>query len=301
MIRSSALSESWNFWIQRVDKCLESHLTRTDSNLESVSLQRAMRYATLGGGKRFRAALVYATGQGFGADVKNLDLPACAVELIHAFSLVHDDLPAMDNDELRRGKPSCHIAFNEATAILAGDALQSLGFEILACKSSTCSVDTQLEMISVLAQATGAFGMAGGQAIDLSAGKSVYSKAILKQMHRMKTGALIAASIQLGALAAGVKDPKLLETLRQYGLTLGLAFQITDDILDDTEKTEVLGKIQGSDRKKNKPTFLTVLGESTARRAAREYKKLALQTLATLPMNVELLLKLTEFVTSRQH
>ena len=219
-----------------------------------------MRYAVVGTGKRFRAALVYATGEGLGATPTELDLPACAVELVHAFSLVHDDLPAMDDDDLRRGKPSCHVAFGEATAILTGDALQSLAFDLLARESSGYSAQTRLDMVRILAQATGASGMAGGQAIDLSGSAS--SKTALETMHRMKTGALIAAAVQLGARAAGAEDPALLEGLSRYGLVLGLTFQVTDDILDETSETAALGKMRGSDRRQNKPTYLTVLGEA---------------------------------------
>jgi geranylgeranyl pyrophosphate synthase len=260
-----------------------------------------MRYVALGGGKRFRAALVYAVGEGLGARTEDMDLPASAVELIHSFSLVHDDLPAMDDDEVRRGKPSCHVAFDEATAILTGDALQSLAFDILASDSKKYSFELRLEMIQILAKATGGLGMAGGQAIDLSANSALFSETLLETMHQMKTGALIAASIQLGALAAGVNEPDLLAALQDYGLTLGLAYQITDDILDDTSETTVLGKTRGSDRRNDKPTFLTVLGESTARIAAMKHKEVALTKLSSLPLNTKTLLELTEFVTNRHN
>jgi farnesyl diphosphate synthase len=258
-----------------------------------------MRYAIVGTGKRFRAALVYATGEGLGATPTELDLPACAVELIHAFSLVHDDLPAMDDDDLRRGKPSCHVAFGEATAILSGDALQSLAFDLLARESSRYSAQARLDMVRILAQATGASGMAGGQAIDLS--DSASSKNALETMHRMKTGALIEAAVQLGARAAGAEDPALLEGLNHYGLMLGLAFQVTDDILDETSETAALGKMRGSDRRQNKPTYLTVLGEATARQAAAQYHQQAREALSGLPMDATALMALTDFVTTRHH
>ena len=267
--------------------------------MEPATLHEAMRYAIVGTGKRFRAALVYAAGEGLGATPTELDLPACAVELVHAFSLVHDDLPAMDDDDLRRGKPSCHVAFGEATAILTGDALQSLAFDLLARESSGYSAQTRLDMVRILAQATGASGMAGGQAIDLSGSAS--SKTALETMHRMKTGALIAASVQLGARAAGAEDPALLEDLSRYGLVLGLTFQVTDDILDETSETAALGKMRGSDRRQHKPTYLTVLGEAPARRAAAQYHQRAREALAGLPMNVTALMALTDFVTSRHH
>jgi geranylgeranyl pyrophosphate synthase len=267
--------------------------------MEPAMLSEAMRYAVFGTGKRFRAALVYAAGEGLGATPTELDLPACAVELVHAFSLVHDDLPAMDDDNLRRGKPSCHVAFGEGTAILTGDALQSLAFDLLARESSGYSAQTRLDMVRILSQATGSSGMAGGQAIDLSGSAS--SKTALETMHRMKTGALIAASVQLGARAAGAEDPALLEGLSRYGLVLGLTFQVTDDILDETSETAALGKMRGSDRRQHKPTYLTVLGEAPARRAAAQYHQRAREALAELPMDVTGLTALTDFVTSRHH
>ena len=291
------LTERWSHWRQRVDDCLEQHLPA--AGMEPATLHEAMRYAVVGTGKRFRAALVYAAGEGLGATPTELDLPACAVELVHAFSLVHDDLPAMDDDNLRRGKPSCHVAFGEATAILTGDALQSLAFDLLARESSGYSAQTRLDMVRILAQATGASGMAGGQAIDLSGSAS--SKTALETMHRMKTGALIAASVQLGARAAGAEDPALLEGLSRYGLVLGLTFQVTDDILDETSETAALGKMRGSDRRQHKPTYLTVLGEAPARRAAAQYHQRAREALAGLPMDVTGLTALTDFVTSRHH
>jgi geranylgeranyl pyrophosphate synthase len=294
---SAVLTERWDHWRQRVDDRLEQHLPA--AGMEPATLHEAMRYAAISTGKRFRAALVYATGEGLGATATKLDLPACAVELVHAFSLVHDDLPAMDDDDLRRGKPSCHVAYGEAMAILTGDALQSLAFDLLARKSSGYSVQIQLDMVRILAQATGASGMAGGQAIDLSG--SAFSKHTLETMHRMKTGALIAAAVQLGARAAGAEDPNLLESLSRYGLALGLTFQVTDDILDETSETAALGKMRGSDRRQNKPTYLTVLGEALARQAAAQYHQLAREALAELPMDVTTLMALTDFVITRHH
>ena len=297
MTGSAVLTERWSHWRQRVDDCLEQHLPA--AGMEPATLHEAMRYAVVGTGKRFRAALVYAAGEGLGATPTELDLPACAVELVHAFSLVHDDLPAMDDDNLRRGKPSCHVAFGEGTAILTGDALQSLAFDLLARESSGYSAQTRLDMVRILSQATGSSGMAGGQAIDLSG--SATSKTALETMHRMKTGALIAASVQLGARAAGAEDPALLEGLSRYGLVLGLTFQVTDDILDETSETAALGKMRGSDRRQHKPTYLTVLGEAPARRAAAQYHQRAREALAGLPMDVTVLMALTDFVTSRHH
>ena len=291
------LTELWSHWRQRVDDCLEQYLPT--AGMEPATLHEAMRYAVVGTGKRFRAALVYAAGEGLGATPTELDLPACAVELVHAFSLVHDDLPAMDDDNLRRGKPSCHVAFGEGTAILTGDALQSLAFDLLARESSRYSAQTRLDMVQILSQATGSSGMAGGQAIDLSGSAS--SKTALETMHRMKTGALIAASLQLGARAAGAEDPALLEGLSRYGLVLGLTFQVTDDILDETSETAALGKMRGSDRRQHKPTYFTVLGEAPARQVAAQYHQRAREALAGLPMDVTALIALTDFVTNRQH
>jgi len=294
---SAVLIERWNQWRQRVDDGLEQHLP--PGGMEPAMLHDAMRYAAVGTGKRFRAALVYATGEGLGATPTELDLPACAVELVHAFSLVHDDLPAMDDDDLRRGKPSCHVAFGEATAILTGDALQSLAFDLLARESNGYTAQTRLDMVRILAQATGASGMAGGQAIDLSGSAS--SKSALETMHRMKTGALIAAAVHLGARAAGADDPALLEGLSCYGLVLGLTFQVTDDILDEASETTALGKMRGSDRRQNKPTYLSVLGEASARQAAAQYHQWARETLAGLRMDITTLTALTDFVTTRHH
>jgi geranylgeranyl pyrophosphate synthase len=291
------LTERWSHWRQRVDNVLEQYLPAVGT--EPSKLHEAMRYAVVGTGKRFRAALVYATGEGLGATPTELDLPACAVELIHAFSLVHDDLPAMDDDDLRRGKPSCHIAFGEATAILTGDALQSLAFDLLARESSGFSAQTRLDMVQILARATGASGMAGGQAIDLSGRAS--SRNALETMHRMKTAALIAAAIKLGARAAGTEEPSLLEKLSNFGLMLGLTFQVTDDILDETSETAALGKMRGSDRQQNKPTYLTVFGEAPARQAATQYHQQAREALVGLPMDVTTLMALTDFVTTRRY
>tara|TARA_B100000029_G_scaffold513638_1_gene613828 strand:+ start:787 stop:1701 length:915 start_codon:yes stop_codon:yes gene_type:complete len=302
-VKSSAvLDDYWQNWRQRVDKYLDQYLPIAKNDQEPKNLYRAIRYVALGNGKRFRAALVYATGDALGSNLEKLDIPACAVELIHAFSLVHDDLPSMDDDELRRGKPSCHIAFDEATAILTGDALQSLAFELLASISNLYSPESQIKMVDILSKATGPFGMAGGQAIDLNSIVSTCAESDLNTMHRLKTGALIAASVQLGALAANVHHPHTLALLKDFGMILGLAFQITDDILDGTSESQTLGKTAGSDLRNEKPTFLTVLGESEARNIAVEYGNLALAKLAELskhPMDTTNLLELTKFVTNR--
>ena len=225
------------------------------------TLHQAMRYAVLGGGKRLRPMLVYATGLALGASLDHLDTAAAAVEFIHAYSLVHDDLPAMDDDALRRGKPTCHVAFGEAMAILAGDALQALAFEILA-SDPALHVDaaTRVEMLRVLGAACGSHGMAGGQAFDLAAVGHKLDAAELERMHVHKTGALIRAAVRLGALAANSADLHVLEQLEKYAHCLGLAFQIRDDILDIEGDSAVIGKTAGKDAANDKPTYPAILG-----------------------------------------
>jgi len=219
-----------------------------------------MRYAVLGGGKRLRPVLVYAAGSALGAPPERLDAAAVAVEVIHAYSLVHDDLPAMDNDSLRRGQPTCHVAFGEAMAILAGDALQALAFEVLAADSAQPDAGIHVEMLRTLAAACGAHGMAGGQAFDLAAVGVHLDAAELERMHVHKTGALIRASVRLGALGAGCRDQDLLEALERYGHCIGLAFQIRDDIIDVESDSATLGKTAGKDAANEKPTYPAILG-----------------------------------------
>jgi farnesyl diphosphate synthase len=264
-------------------------------------LHEAMRYATLNGGKRIRAALVYAAGGALGVAEAQLDAPACAVELIHAYSLVHDDLPCMDDDDLRRGKPSCHRAFDEATALLVGDALQSLAFDILASDTGLNNIDAtqRLRMMATLARAVGASGMAGGQAIDLaSVGKNL-SLAELQDMHARKTGALIQAAVMLGALAKpDIRAPQI-EALEQYGRAIGLAFQIVDDILDVEGSTQTLGKTAGADRARHKPTYPAVMGLTEATARARELHQSALESLRALGDNGRTLAELAGFIIAR--
>lgn len=232
-------------------------------------LLEAMRYSTLAGGKRVRPVLVYATGEALGASLDILDCAAAAVELIHVYSLVHDDLPAMDDDDLRRGRPTCHRAFDEATAILTGDALQARAFEILTHAPAHIVAAARLEMLRVLAEAIGTRGMAGGQAIDLEAVKQSLDEAGLERMHRQKTGALIQASVLLGAISAGVQHAAERAALAEFGAEIGLAFQIQDDILDVEGTTEKLGKRAGADATLAKPTYPAVLGLEKARERAK--------------------------------
>jgi farnesyl diphosphate synthase len=261
-----------------------------------VDLHRAMRYAALGGGKRLRPLLTYATGLALGHDGPELDAPACAVELIHAYSLVHDDLPAMDDDDMRRGRPTCHIVFGEAMAILAGDALQALAFEILARGNRARG----MEMLSTLGYACGAEGMAGGQALDLNATGRTLTLAELEYMHACKTGALIRAAVRLGALTAGA-DKQSLETLDRYASAVGLAFQVRDDILDVEGESEVLGKTAGKDQAQGKSTFPALMGLDASRTRLAELTNSALEAIATFGDRGELLRELALYAAHRQH
>jgi geranylgeranyl pyrophosphate synthase len=262
-------------------------------------LLEAMRYSTLGGGKRVRPVLVYATGEALGASLDVLDAPAVAVELIHVYSLVHDDLPAMDNDDLRRGRPTCHRAYDEATAILVGDALQARAFEVLANSPASIAATARIEMLRLLADAIGTRGMAGGQAIDLEAVKQSLDEAALERMHRQKTGALIQASVLLGASAAGVSNAAHRAALAEFGAEIGLAFQIQDDILDVEGTTSALGKRAGADADRIKPTYPSVLGIEAARAAALKRRDLALAALRPLGARFAPLGEFAEFLVAR--
>ncbi len=263
----------------RVESALDRILPGGDE--APVRLHEAMRYAALGPGKRVRPFLVYSTGRMLGARDELLDAPACALELIHAYSLVHDDLPAMDDDDLRRGRPTCHRAYDEATAILVGDALQTLAFEVLA-EAPNLSADTRLAMLATLARAAGSRGMAGGQAIDLGAVGHSLDLDALERMHRLKTGALIEASVRLGALAGGA-DITMQERLVRYACAIGLAFQVRDDILDVTADSQTLGKTQGKDASHDKPTYVSLLGLEAAQALALRLRDEAIETLDGLP------------------
>jgi len=283
----------------RVENALVSRLPAVDALPNQ--LHEAMRYATLNGGKRVRACLVYAAGESMGASFDALDVPACAVEMIHSFSLVHDDMPCMDDDDLRRGKPTCHKAYDEATALLVGDALQSLAFDLLANDPSlTISDEQRLKMVGTMAQASGSFGMAGGQAIDIESVGRKLELDRLKDMHRRKTGELIRASVVLGALTAPVQDERLLMAMEEFGRAIGLAFQVVDDILDVTADTETLGKPQGSDEARNKPTYPAAMGLEAARKHAETLYDTALASLAPLGDNGRILGEIADFIVHRQ-
>jgi len=270
-------------------------------NLPPAELHQAMRYAVLGGGKRLRPLLVYAAGHALGTDSTILDAPACAVEIIHAYSLVHDDLPAMDDDALRRGRPTCHIVFGEAMAILAGDALQALAFEILADAPAGDDAAQRIAMLRTLGAACGAEGMAGGQAFDLSAVGRKLTLEELERMHAYKTGALIRASVRLGALAAGCRDASLLERLDRYGHAVGLAFQVRDDILDIEGESAVIGKTAGKDAAADKPTFPSIIGLDASRTRLAALVDDALDAISPLGERGVWLADLARYSAARGH
>ncbi|MGH8372963.1 MAG: (2E,6E)-farnesyl diphosphate synthase [Gammaproteobacteria bacterium] len=264
-------------------------------------LHTAMRYAVLGGGKRLRPLLIYAGGEVLGVSPERLDGPAAAVELIHAYSLIHDDLPAMDNDDLRRGRPTCHRAFDEATAILAGDALQVQAFLILAeDPAMQVTPAARVDMIRSVAIASGSMGMAGGQAMDLAAAGNTLSLAELELMHIHKTGALIRASVLLAAQSVPGLAAEKLAALDRYAKCIGLAFQIQDDILDVAGETASLGKQTGADASHNKPTFPSILGLAESQHRAQDLHLQALDALRPLGDTAEPLRWLSEYIISRE-
>jgi geranylgeranyl pyrophosphate synthase len=283
----------------RVHAVLDSVLPSAEVNPKR--LHAAQRYAVLGGGKRLRPLLVYCTGETLGLDASALDAPAAAVELIHSYSLVHDDLPAMDDDDLRRGQPTTHRAFDEATAILAGDALQVLAFSLLARdRAAAVSAEARLKMIHILAGASGSAGMAGGQALDLSAVGRSLNLGELETMHRLKTGALIRASVLLAAACAPSLTSAEWEALDGYSQDIGLAFQIQDDILDVEGSTEDLGKTAGADAARAKPTYPSVLGLEAAKTRARELQRRACARLTLFHGRAEVLAWLASYVIERR-
>jgi len=283
---------------QRSELALERLLDAANTN--PARLHEAMRYAAQGGGKRIRPLLVYAAGElGDNASTETqaaLDAAAAAIECIHAYSLVHDDLPCMDDDDLRRGRPTVHKAYDEATALLVGDALQTRAFEILA--NIQCDANIRLEMISALASASGSRGMAGGQAIDLESVGKKLDLAGLKQMHAMKTGALLSCSVQLGGIAAQL-HPSQMQHLANYSEALGLAFQIVDDVLDVTADSQTLGKTAGKDAANDKPTYVTLMGLDYAKQAAKDLQETALASLESFGAKAQTLKDLALLVVNR--
>jgi len=300
MTSNNALQEFMGICQARAEAALEARLPA--ENRMPERLHQAMRYSALGGGKRLRPLLTYATGQALGVPLELLDGPASAVEMIHVYSLIHDDLPAMDDDSLRRGKPTCHVAYDEATAILAGDGLQALAFHVLA-QDPTINVpaENRIAMIECLATASGSLGMVGGQAIDLhSVGKALDLPA-LENMHIRKTGALIRASVKLAALAKTPIEAVVADRLDHYAKCIGLSFQIKDDILDEESDTQTLGKTQGKDRDNNKPNYPALLGLAGAKQKAQELHEDALDSLSGFGPEAELLRELSRFIIDRKH
>ena len=287
---------------QRVDQAL-THLLDQRPH-KQLPLHQAMRYSLLSGGKRVRPILSYAGAASVASDTNPdlLDACACAVECIHAYSLIHDDLPAMDDDDLRRGQPTCHIAFDEATAILAGDALQTLAFEILAeCKLSEFADTRRIKLLQCISKAAGYRGMCGGQAIDLASTDSAIDIAQLTLLHRLKTGALLTACVEAVTLLAEPISTQDAQALIDYAQKMGLAFQIQDDILDVTETSDTLGKPAGSDEKSNKSTFPSLLGLADAKQQLQDYHAQALQAIEGLPYNTALLRQFADLMLNRTY
>ena len=268
-------------------------------------LHEAMRYAVLGGGKRVRPLLVYAAGELVGADARVLDGAACAVELIHVYSLVHDDMPAMDNDDMRRGKPTVHRQYGEAMAMLVGDALQALAFEVLVAPLVEGDLQAAkvpaAAMVAALARAAGSWGMAGGQALDIEGVGLRLSRPQLEAMHRAKTGAMLSVSVELGLLAGGQPSADLAEAMQRYGRAIGLAFQVVDDILDVTADSVTLGKTAGKDQAQDKPTYVSLLGLEGARALAADLHAQAHACLQALGPRADRLRMLADFIVERLH
>jgi farnesyl diphosphate synthase len=286
----------------RTEATLERFLP--SATITPQRLHEAMRYAVLGGGKRIRPLLAFAAGEAAAGarqiDSGRLEIVGCALECIHAYSLVHDDLPSMDNDVLRRGKPTCHVEFDEATALLVGDSLQSLAFQLLAEHRLCDDPAVQVEMLKILAVASGSRGMAGGQAIDLASVGQTLTVPELEYMHIHKTGALIRASVALGARTGGAPSPAHLECLDHYAKCIGLAFQVVDDVLDQESSTATLGKTVGKDAANNKPTYVSILGLARAKALAEELRKDAHQALSDLGSAAQRLAELADFIVLRK-
>ena len=275
-----------------------------ESELTPLLLE-AMNYCVFNGGKRIRSTLAYAACHAFNGDVEQANPVVCAIELMHAYSLIHDDLPAMDNDDLRRGMPSCHKAYDEATAILVGDALQSLSFEVLASKElfpeSHLSDSSRVTLIKMFGQASGLTGMVGGQAMDQLATGSILTREQLELMHSGKTGALIRASIHMGAMCARPLSEQEQVSLNHYAKAIGLAFQVQDDILDVTAETKMLGKHQGSDIALNKPTYVSLLGLEQAIAYAKELHHTAISALSQFKQKADYLRRMADYIVNRSY
>lgn len=281
---------------ERVDNTLIKAINSANA---SMLLQKAMHYSALNSGKRLRPILVYCVGHSLGQTLDALDSIAAAIECVHCYSLIHDDLPAMDNDQLRRGKPTVHIAFGEATAILAGDALQTMAFDLLSIKNKCIAADLQLKIIQTLASHAGASGMIGGQSLDLLAEGKKISADEMEHIHHLKTGSLIKASVVMGALGAACTDEKILSTLEKFSEKMGLAFQLQDDLLDIIGNTKNIGKQTGQDIKHNKATYAILFGIEHTQNRVKSLMNEAITLLQSLPHDTTFLQQLCEFLMSR--
>jgi farnesyl diphosphate synthase len=290
----SSLIDSWRL---RFEQVLDQSLL--PDRIDPVRLHQAMRYSAMAGGKRIRPLLVYASGHALGISLSSLDTLACSLELIHAYSLIHDDLPAMDDDDWRRGRPTCHLAFDEATAILAGDALQALAFERLAAEAS-CPANQLISLIQMLAAACGSTGMAGGQMLDLGAKGRDVSVADLEQIHALKTGALISLAVTGPAVIAGLSGNQL-AALQEFGQCVGLGFQICDDILDVTGETSKTGKTTRADAARSQPTFPALIGLQASQNRAEELLQQAIEAVCTIPGDTLPLRQLAQHMIRRDH
>jgi farnesyl diphosphate synthase len=290
----------FNSWRDRMERALDARLPGSD--VVPTRLHEAMRYSVLGGGKRIRSALVFATAMTVGLTEDEVEAAACAIELVHAYSLVHDDLPAMDDDDLRRGRPTCHKAFDEATAILVGDALQPLAFQILARDPALpSSPAVRLRLIDLLAEASGTFGMAGGQAIDLAASGRMLDIGQVEDMHARKTGAIIRASVLMAAECVPELDRQLYASLDRYATAVGLAFQIQDDLLDITSDEATMGKPVRADSERAQPTHPAMIGIAASRERMHRLHMQAVDALAGFKEKAEPLRALARWLLSRSH
>jgi farnesyl diphosphate synthase len=294
-------NESFIGWMTQIQQTMETALARFLPSADTLPqrLHQAMRYATLQGGKRVRPLLAFAAGELSGASAENLARVAAAVEMIHAYSLVHDDLPCMDDDVLRRGKPTCHVEFDEATALLVGDALQTLAFELIATPLEGVSPASQLAMCQLLARTSGHGGMAGGQAIDLASVGQTLNLPELEFMHMLKTGALIRAAVLLGAMAGQPLNAKQTEQLDIFAKRIGLAFQVVDDVLDCEADTATLGKTAGKDAANDKPTYVSLMGLAEAKQFARELREQAFAALEDFGPAADRLKQLADYIVAR--
>jgi geranylgeranyl pyrophosphate synthase len=287
-------------WRARMERALDERLPAP--HVAPARLHEAMRYSVLGGGKRLRPALLFATARTLGLSEDEVEAAACAIELVHAYSLVHDDLPAMDDDDLRRGRPTCHKAYDEATAILVGDALQPLAFQLLACDPALpASPAVRLRLIDLLAQASGTFGMAGGQAIDLAVKGQRLDIAQVEDMHARKTGAIIRVSVLMAAACTPALDPQLYAALDRFATAIGLAFQIQDDLLDVIGDASTMGKATGADRERAKPTHPAVIGLAASQERVCLLHAQALDALVPFGERAAPLRLLADWLLSRRY